>query len=561
MLGIMTSHNSGLFFFVFVVGRFLLIVLVVVVVVVVVVVPYEEDRSSYSDRDATSHTVTTADAFRSSSLSSSSWSSVGGLGRRRRRLRPLQFPGLDLEGSNTDVVIVSSLLLASTFSSPRDTAVTPSTTKTPEHYTNKNTIRYRCRLAYDGTQFVGFQRQGSGSKKGGGFMSSTSSSSKSSSKSNMKPKRTVQDVLETVLAQRFNSRHIHIVGAGRTDKGVHARGHAFHFELYHQETKAKSTTTKSQTTTTSTPRQPNDEVSNTTATSIHDNHNTDSDDDDDNAANDDEKAMVAFEQQLEYTLNRMLPSDIRVWNLGRVPAFSSNNRKDQQWNAMRSCTSKLYSYRICIGEGMDPLERSHRWQLLPSWFSAEDADADAEGVATTLARLFSYFVGAHDFSCFAGAVEQHHHNTSSSGSNNNNNNNNNVRTIHKIDIFPEHQRVVNSGNRNRNNTNDNHDTMGGSVCSFPHYYRIDIYLDGALYKMVRTIVGSVVDVARQPHRRRHRQEDGVCLLDEALLVDLLDRSHQLNYTRTQNPAKPAPAHGLTLERVFYSDNNSNTDLF
>ena len=169
-------------------------------------------------------------------------------------------------------------------------------------------------------------------------------------------------------------------------------------------------------------------------------------------------------------------------------------------------------------------------------------------------------MGAHDFSCFAGAVEQHRHNTTSS-SGSSKNTNNNVRTIHKIDIIPEHQlRAINSGNRNRSNTNDNNDTMGGSVRSFPHYYRIDIYLDGALYKMVRTIVGSVVDVARQPHRRRHRQEDGV-FLDEALLVDLLYRSHQLNYTRTQNPAKPAPAHGLTLERVFYSDNNSNTDLF
>merc|ERR1711865_710683 len=104
---------------------------------------------------------------------------------------------------------------------------------------------------------------------------------------NKKPKRTVQDVLETVLAQRFAPRRIHIVGAGRTDKGVHARGHAFHFELYRNETKAKSPTAKSQITTTSKLRQPHTQVSKTAATSIHDDHNNDSDDDADNAANDD----------------------------------------------------------------------------------------------------------------------------------------------------------------------------------------------------------------------------------------------------------------------------------
>jgi len=65
-------------------------------------------------------------------------------------------------------------------------------------------VRFRGRVAYDGTGYDGWQVQ---------------------------PKRrTVQGELESVLSRRFN-RTIRTVGAGRTDAGVHARGQAFHFEL------------------------------------------------------------------------------------------------------------------------------------------------------------------------------------------------------------------------------------------------------------------------------------------------------------------------------------------
>ena len=65
-------------------------------------------------------------------------------------------------------------------------------------------VRFRGRIAYDGTGYDGWQVQ---------------------------PKRrTVQGELESVLSRRFN-RPIKTVGAGRTDAGVHARGQAFHFEL------------------------------------------------------------------------------------------------------------------------------------------------------------------------------------------------------------------------------------------------------------------------------------------------------------------------------------------
>ncbi|MCS1352585.1 tRNA pseudouridine(38-40) synthase TruA [Mechercharimyces sp. CAU 1602] len=57
-------------------------------------------------------------------------------------------------------------------------------------------------VAYDGTDFIGFQRQSKG--------------------------RTIQGTLERALS-RVTGEKIHVLGAGRTDRGVHARGQVVHF--------------------------------------------------------------------------------------------------------------------------------------------------------------------------------------------------------------------------------------------------------------------------------------------------------------------------------------------
>ena len=56
---------------------------------------------------------------------------------------------------------------------------------------------YKITLAYDGTDFVGWQRQASGVS--------------------------IQGLLESVLA-RLDQRPVNVAGAGRTDAGVHALG-------------------------------------------------------------------------------------------------------------------------------------------------------------------------------------------------------------------------------------------------------------------------------------------------------------------------------------------------
>lgn len=64
-------------------------------------------------------------------------------------------------------------------------------------------MRWKCRVAYDGTGYEGWQSQPSGN--------------------------TIQDFIERRLAVLFE-RRIVLHGSGRTDGGVHARGQVFHFD-------------------------------------------------------------------------------------------------------------------------------------------------------------------------------------------------------------------------------------------------------------------------------------------------------------------------------------------
>ncbi|KAG7374989.1 pseudouridylate synthase I [Nitzschia inconspicua] len=422
-------------------------------------------------------------------------------------------------------------------------------------------IRYRCRVAYDGTGFCGFQLQGGRLPKKllqENLEDTTtttteqqqqqqrrrrhrsSSSSLSSSLSNMivaHSQRTVQGELEAVLQQRFQ-RLVKVIGAGRTDAGVHARGQAIHFDLYRNET----TTTKSTTTTTRTKYKKKN--NNNTSTSL------------------------VSSLSLQHTMNRMLPSDVVVWNLQQVsapplllinsttattaiskddddddendddddPSSSSSsypNCRYQYWNAMQSSTYKLYSYRIHLGCGphgdggdaiMDPILRRTVWQY--EW--------GYDVTIKELDRVLQRFVGTHDFVCFAGALEANQRKTGRTKTT--------IRTIYSIDLIPERGGGTGGGLIDESGFgNDDSDDS-----DYYYYSRIDIRLNGALYKMVRNLVGTALDVCRGR-------------ISETYLNDMLHQPQALGLTRRDNPSKPAPPHGLTLERVYYSNYEQKDD--
>ncbi len=64
--------------------------------------------------------------------------------------------------------------------------------------------RYRITIEYDGTPFVGWQRQAEGVS--------------------------IQGALETAI-RKFSGETVGVRGAGRTDAGVHALGQVAHFDL------------------------------------------------------------------------------------------------------------------------------------------------------------------------------------------------------------------------------------------------------------------------------------------------------------------------------------------
>jgi tRNA pseudouridine38-40 synthase len=165
------------------------------------------------------------------------------------------------------------------------------------------------------------------------------------------------------------------------------------------------------------------------------------------------------------------------------------------WHVMHNSDGKLYTYRLALGEYMDPFMRHNRWQC--EWGHEVDIDR--------LRRVLKQYEGRHNFICFSGALE---------------------RNERKTGIVKTTTRTV---------------TSCRLVCEDKDksLYRIEIRLDGALYKMVRNMVSTAIDVARGR-------------LDEQTFVDMLYRSDELNLSRRDNLCKPAPPVGLTLEHVHYT---------
>jgi len=277
------------------------------------------------------------------------------------------------------------------------------------------------------------------------------------------------------------------VGFFRTDTGVSARGQAFHFDLtqeehdklvlQYQEKRQQSNDNNQQQSSSSSP-------------------------------------------SLEYTMNRMLTDEIRVWNVGVAPPRTENitvvnqlgtnasiNGRTFDWNAIHESTHKHYCYRICAGPVMDPIHRFQRWHV----------PADGIVVNTTLlSQTLSHFEGTHDFRPFAGSMEQLEKSAGRRVSA--------VRTVYKCQLIDESEKYRREG-----------------------YFRIDIVLSGALYKMVRNMVGTAIDVSRG----KLSEDQFLQLLDNGKGDDDDDDSPQLG--RKNNKSKPAPPEGLTLEQVFYDD--------
>lgn len=270
-----------------------------------------------------------------------------------------------------------------------------------------NRTRIRARVAYEGTQYCGWQLQPNNS--------------------------TIQGEIEKVLERRVG-RLVRVVGASRTDSGVHALGQAVHFDL--------------------------------------------------------PMGLVPDDlENFQFVLNQMLPHDIRISRVQIAPVQRTD--RERAWHAIFSATGKRYSYKFSTRAVYDPLQhafRHYEYRAARSGFYKERL--------TAAARLFE---GSHDFTSFTNnappppgcekAVLRDP-----------------VRTIHSLRVREE---------------GDGH-------------FRLDFEINGALYKMIRNIAGTLLDTAcgRIP------------IEDIPLLFEARDR---------RLVPKSAPARGLCLEHVHYDN--------
>jgi tRNA pseudouridine38-40 synthase len=228
-----------------------------------------------------------------------------------------------------------------------------------------------------------------------------------------KPPRihTVQGTLNKCLSQRF-SRAVKVTGASRTDQGVHARGQCIHFDLFPHEY----------------------------------------------------DSLLSNLNRFEFSFNRMLPVDIRVYNVSIAP---------RNFHATSSAQSKDYIYRYCINTFVDPLQRNYCSHFYKS--------ADYLLFSDSLAM----FVGTFDFASFGNKID---HTKRSFTRKQQNLEFDTIRTIHSISLI---------------------DDGAG-------YFSIHFHLKSAMYKMVRNVVGACLAVAAGEIKQSTLKE---------LLFDALGRRH------------------------------------
>lgn len=178
------------------------------------------------------------------------------------------------------------------------------------------------------------------------------------------------------------------------------------------------------------------------------------------------------------------------------PCTAWQAEKGFPWSSMLNAKGKVYSYRLFVGKIPSPLDRLYRAH------ANQAARATIEN-ADLFYKVMPLFVGKHDFVGFSNEVDK-------------------ITTSMRVEGVGEYNtfrtvysaKVVDEGAGN---------------------FRLDFHLDGALYRMVRNIVGTMLAISAG--------RVGPEVVEEIFRTGAKD----------SNLISSAPAHGLTLETVYYDD--------
>lgn len=177
-------------------------------------------------------------------------------------------------------------------------------------------------------------------------------------------------------------------------------------------------------------------------------------------------------RSLQHSLNALLPHQIRIRTLETaLPDF----------HARYSAIGKIYHYRLHLNPVSNPFTRLYSLQV----FHKVDEDL--------LKMAASHFLGTHDFTSFA---SESHQGAASRNA---------VRTLKRLDVVRE-----------------------------PEGLRLEFEADGFLYKMVRSITGTLLDVCAGHFSPSDIEE----------MFAAKDR---------RKAGQAAPPHGLFLMNVLYNE--------
>lgn len=225
-------------------------------------------------------------------------------------------------------------------------------------------------------------------------------------------------------------------------------------------------------------------------------------------------------------INLILPDDLKIYDLKVAPkgllAIQQLN-DDLKFHSMLNAKSKHYSYRLGVGNFLYPFQRHNIGLMSPKTYQF-----DANLFNSTL----QMFVGTHDFSSFTNKLDQRINQTEAySGKDFSP-----TRTVFNASFIEEdsifqtkyiQRKLSDSSFRNQK-----------TLLLLPdsRVYRVDIMIDGAMYKMIRNIVGACYGVAI-----------GKITSNDVQKWLLFPSNRALTCIVT------VPACGLTLENVFYDE--------
>lgn len=175
-------------------------------------------------------------------------------------------------------------------------------------------------------------------------------------------------------------------------------------------------------------------------------------------------------KRLLKALSGLLPHDIRILELTEV---------DPQFHARYSAKGKIYHYRFSNEMIISPFERNFVTHV------------KGECNIDLLKKAARHFIGTHDFTSFS---NQPNEGACAKGA---------VRTLTRLDIVHEEKGI-----------------------------RLEFEANGFLYKMVRNITGTLLDVAAGK-------------LDESAIPEIFEAKDR------KRAGKAAPAKGLVLFKVHY----------